>query len=438
MQPITSNKLREILNINENINQTTITNVSTDSRNVDENTLFIALKGEKFDGHDFIEDVIKKGCPLVVVNKENKNIPQNKQIVVDDTLKALGKIAHYNRTLYKGTLIALTGSSGKTTTKELLKQALSVYAKTYATTGNFNNHIGVPRSLLDIDMDSKYAVIEMGMSNLHEIEYLTSLATPDIAIVTNVYPMHIEFLKTLENIALAKSEIFQGLQNKKIAIYNRDTSCTQILETNAQKHANIVLTYGFDDEILSSLNLDDNTPHYQSNALCVLKTLEALGLDNKLAIPTINNFSAPEGRGKKHQLTINNLHIQMIDDSYSGQPDAMKLAIKSLGQMQTKGRKIALIGKMAELGDYSIKAHQEVGQTLKQENIDIVIGVCKETKDMLKELPSSTTQYYFDNIQNVADFLINELFKDNDTILIKGAHYSSKVYEVANTLKKYQ
>ena len=438
MQPITSDKLKEILSSTTAIKQTTITNVSTDSRNVDENTLFIALKGEKFDGHDFIEDVIKKGCPLVVVNKENKNIPQNSQIVVDDTLKALGKIAHYNRTLYKGTLIALTGSSGKTTTKELLKQALSVYAKTYATTGNFNNHIGVPRSLLDIDMDSKYAVIEMGMSNLHEIEYLTSLATPDIAIVTNVYPMHIEFLKTLENIALAKSEIFQGLKKDGIAIYNYNSSLANIIKDEAQKYTSNILSYGFDDDILSNLNLNDNSPHYQSNALCALKTLDALGLDKELAIPTINNFSAPEGRGKKYQLTINNRHVQMIDDSYSGQPDAMKLAIKSLGQMQTKGRKIALIGKMAELGEYSIKAHQEVGQTLKQENIDIVIGICEETKDMLKELPSSTTQYYFDNIQNVADFLINELLKDNDTILIKGAHYSSKVYEVANTLKKYQ
>ena len=437
MLPITTQTLKTILNYTQDLIDTTITFVSTDSRQINPQTLFIALVGEKFDGHDFIVDVINKGCPLVITQKEIPSVPKNQQIIVADTLKAFGQIAQYNRSLYKGTLIALTGSSGKTTTKELLKQSLSVYGKTYATSGNFNNHIGVPRSLLDLDMASSYAVIEMGMSALHEIEYLTSLASPDIAIVTNVYPMHIEFLKTLENIAIAKSEIFQGLKKDGIAIYNEDTSFTDLIKTEAKKYTSNILSYSTKDNILSKLNLEDNSPHYQSNALCVLKTIEALELDKELAIPTINSFSAPEGRGKKHKLNINNRHILMIDDSYSGQPDAMKLAIKSLGKLATNGRKIALIGKMAELGDYSQTAHKEVGLTLKEENIDIVIGICQETKDMLSVLSPTTKQYYFEDITNVANFLINELLEDNDTILIKGAHYSSKVYEIANTLKQY-
>ena len=437
MLPITTQTIKTILNYTQDLIDTTITFVSTDSRQINPQTLFIALVGEKFDGHDFIVDVINKGCPLVITQKEIPSVPKNQQIIVADTLKAFGQIAQYNRSLYKGTLIALTGSSGKTTTKELLKQSLSVYGKTYATSGNFNNHIGVPRSLLDLDMASSYAVIEMGMSALHEIEYLTSLASPDIAIVTNVYPMHIEFLKTLENIAIAKSEIFQGLKKDGIAIYNEDTSFTDLIKTEAKKYTSNILSYSTKDNILSKLNLEDNSPHYQSNALCVLKTIEALELDKELAIPTINSFSAPEGRGKKHKLNINNRHILMIDDSYSGQPDAMKLAIKSLGKLATNGRKIALIGKMAELGDYSQTAHKEVGLTLKEENIDIVIGICQETKDMLSVLSPTTKQYYFEDITNVANFLINELLEDNDTILIKGAHYSSKVYEIANTLKQY-
>ena len=438
MQPITSKDILKILNLNQEIKDCTITEISTDSRKVSPSTLFIAIKGEKFDGHNFIKEVLQNSTPLVLSEHPIEDTDPTRVIIVKDTLKAFGQLASYNRSLYKGTVIALTGSSGKTTTKELLKETLSNYGKTYATTGNFNNHIGVPRSLLDIDMTSQFAVIEMGMSSLGEISYLTSLTKPDVALVTNVYPMHIEFLKTLENIAYAKGEIFEGLTSKGIAIYNQDTSHTNILHQKAQKYTSNILTYSNTDKILNSLHLTDKAPHHLSNASAVLKVLEALHLPQEKSFNTINNFSAPEGRGKKHDLIINNKKILLIDDSYSGQPDALKLAIKSLSNLQTQGRKIALLGKMSELGDYSITAHKEVGLTLKQENIDIVIGVCEETHDILNELSPSTERYYFANYTKVTDFLINNLLKENDTILIKGSHYSSKVYMIANDLKKYQ
>ncbi len=438
MHAISSQKLQEILHTTQDITSTTITDVSTDSRKITPSTLFIALKGEKFDGHDFIPEVLENGAPLVLSERPIKDVDQSRVLIVKDTLKAFGTIASYNRSLYKGTLIALTGSSGKTTTKELLKETLSNYGKTYATTGNFNNHIGVPRSLIDLDMDAQFAVIEMGMSARGEISYLTSLTKPNIALVTNIYPMHIEFLKTLECIALAKAEIFEGLNNNGIAIYNQDTSHTEILQQEALKHTQNIKTYSIKDKSLNNLTLEDNPPHHKSNASAVLKVLEALNLPLEKSYNTINNFTAPEGRGKKHHLNINNRSILLIDDSYSGQPDAMKLAINSLGAIKTSGRKIALLGKMSELGDYSQTAHQEVGLTLKQNNIDIVIGVCKETKDILSELSPSTKQYYFEDYTLVTDFLINELLKDNDTILIKGSHYSSKVYMIANALKQYQ
>ena len=438
MQPITSNEISKLLNYSSPIIDTIINEVSTDSRKVDSNTLFIAIKGENFDGHDFIEDVINKGTPLVITEKQIKNVDPKHQIIVPDTLKAFGKLAQHNRSFYKGKLIALTGSSGKTTTKELLKTALSVYDKTYATTGNYNNHIGVPRTLLDIDMTAPYAIVEMGMSALKEIEYLTQLASPDIALVTNVYPMHIEFLKTLENIAIAKSEIYQGLNSHGIAVYNADTSFADILKTNAQKHTKNIHSYSINDTLtLSKLSLEDNSPHRQSNALAVLKIVELLGLDISKAIPAINNFSALEGRGKKHNLTIDNKNILLIDDSYSGQPEAMKLAINSLNSLKTNGRKIALLGKMAELGDYTKKAHIEIGQTLNNTNIDIVIGVCEETKDMLSILDKKIEQYYFENISSIPEFLVNDLLQNNDTILIKGAHYSSAVFKVAKYLIDY-
>ena len=439
MLDLTSKKILEILNINQPINDITITNISTDSRNTDSSSLFIAIKGENFDGHDFILDVINKGTPLILSQKEIPNVDPKKIIIVEDTLKAFGQLAHYNRMQYKGTLIALTGSSGKTTTKEELKHTLSSFGVTSATSGNFNNHIGVPRSLLDIDMNSKFAVIEMGMSALGEISYLTSLAKPDIAIVTNVYPMHIEFLKTTQNIAIAKSEIFEGLSPSGIAIYNQDTLHSDIIKNNAKKYTNNVISYSKEEYKNISLNLKDTGEHNYYNAWAVLSVIKVLNLDINTAINALNNFETPAGRGKKHTLNINNQTITLIDDSYSGQPDAVKLAIKTLSKQKTNGKKIALLGKMAELGDYSKQAHIEVGQTLKENNIDVVIGICSEAKDILSELPKSTPQYYFPSIDGVLQFLVDNILKDEDILLIKGAHYSSQVYKIANELKeKYE
>ena len=302
----------------------------------------------------------------------------------------------------------------------------------------FNNFIGVPRSLLDLDMNAQFAVIEMGMSARGEIEYLTSLAEPDIAVVTNVYPMHIEFLGTLENIARAKAEIFSGLRKGGIAIYNEDTSYAELLRAEAHRFTDKVFAYGMQNHPQVALHLEDEAEHCFYNAWCVLKVAEVLGLDIQKASLAVNQFSAPEGRGKKHKLDIDGKHVVLIDDSYSGQPEAMKLAIRALAQMKVSGKRVALLGKMAELGDYSKQAHIEVGQELAQAHIDVVIGICSETKDMLAQLPSDVQQFYFPNIEGVADFLKDEILDEGDVLLIKGAHYSSQVFNVAQELLQYQ
>lgn len=436
MIALSAAKVAEILEFKGDVIEAEIREVSTDSRKVDEHTLFIALKGEKFDGHDFILDVLDKGASLVISERPIAGADERRVIVVQDTLKAFGKLAQYNRRQFKGTVIALTGSSGKTTTKEELKAALLAYAPTYATSGNFNNHIGVPRSLLDLDMNARYAVIEMGMSARGEIEYLTSLAEPDVALVTNVYPMHIEFLKSLENIARAKAEIFSGLKKGGIAIYNEDTAHAEILREEALRYATKVCAFGKENHAGTRLCLQDEAEHYYYNAWAVLKVVEVLGLPLEKAVAVVNNFGALEGRGKKHDLNLNGRKITLIDDSYSGQPDAMKLAIRALGKMVVSGRKIALLGKMAELGEYSKQAHIEVGRVLAENKIDVVIGVCEETKDMLKELPLEVEQYYFPAVEGVADFLLDEVLGEGDVVLVKGAHYSSKVYQVAAALRK--
>jgi len=429
-------EIAEILGVKEKVADVEICEVSTDSRRVNEQTLFIALKGEKFDGHDFILDVLKKGA-FVVSEKEIEGADKDRVLKVEDTLKAFGKLAQYNRRQYKGTVIGLTGSSGKTTTKEELKAALSQYAPTYATSANFNNFIGVPRSLLDIDMNSSYAIIEMGMSALGEIDYLVHLVEPDVALITNVYPMHLEFLKTTENIAKAKSEIFLGLKEEGVAIYNEDALHAGILQKAAQKATSNVRTFGKKHHADVKLELKESGEHYQYNAWAVLSVIEALGLPLKPAVEAINAFGAPEGRGKKYQINLNGKKILLIDNSYSGGPDATVMAVNSLGALEVKGRKIAVLGKMAELGDYTKEAHERVGVSLRENHIDVVVGVCEETKDILKELDAHTEQYYFADINGVSAFLQNDLLKDGDAVLIKGSHYSSQVYKAANELKSY-
>lgn len=437
MKEITSQKLAEILGGDAAQADIVINKISTDSRQVDEHSLFIALRGEHFDAHDFIADVAAKGCQLAVVDHLLQNVPAEKQLVVKDTLEAYGKIGAYNRSQFKGTVIGLTGSAGKTTTKEEIAFLLSHFAKTYATAGNHNNQIGVPQSLCELDMDARYAVIEMGMSSKGEISHSVSLVKPDIAVVTNVYPMHIEFFPNFEGIAHAKAEIFEGLPAQGgIAIINEDTNFADILKAEAIKHNAKIITFGKNTHPTDNFTTQEQGEQYLYNAWCALTVVQALGLDVNKAASYIKDFGALDGRGKHHTLAIHGGKYTLIDDSYSGQPEAMKLGIEALDKSQTKGRKIVVLGKMAELGDTSKARHIEIGKLLANSSIDVVVGVCPEMKDMLAQLPANKQQYYFENKDQVADFLLNKLLQNNDTVLIKGARYSSKLYQVTEELLK--
>ena len=437
MIKINSEKLAEIIGSNSVSADIEINNISTDSRKVDEHSLFIALRGERFDAHDFVKDVVAKGCPLVVVDHLLKDISAEKQLIVPDTLEAYGKIGAYNRSQFKGKVIGLTGSAGKTTTKEEIAFLLSHFAKTYATAGNHNNQIGVPQSLCEMDMNASYAIIEMGMSSKGEISHSVNLVKPDIAVITNVYPMHIEFFPNFEGIAHAKAEIFEGLpKHGGIAVINEDTNFADILKNEAEKHNAKIITFGQNTHPTDNFTTQEEGEQYLYNAWCALTVVQALGLDVNKAASYIKDFGALDGRGKHHNLKIHDGHYTLIDDSYSGQPEAMKLGIEALDKTHTAGRKIVVLGKMAELGDTSKARHIEIGKQLANSSIDVVVGVCPEMKDMLAQLPVEKQQYYFENKDQVADFLLNKLLQNNDTVLIKGARYSSKLYQVTEELLK--
>lgn len=436
MQPISSLQLAKLLESTSCPEKLEICKVSTDSRTCGANDVFIAIVGEKFDGHDFVADVMKNGCKLAVVNHLIANVPPENQIVVNDTLEAYGKIGQWNRNNFKGTVIGLTGSSGKTTTKEELRFILSQFGKVYATAGNHNNFIGVPESLCNLDMNADFAIIEMGMSAKGEISRLTSYVMPDVAIITNIYPMHIEFFDSYSGIAEAKSEIFEGLKLNGIAIVNADCDFADLIYEKALQKTSHIVRFGKNHAPKVAFETSSVGEHYLYNAWCVLKTIEAMGLDVNKAAKHIKEFGALDGRGKQHKLRLpdNKGYYTLIDDSYSGQPEAMKLAIKALDKMTTKGRKIVVLGKMAELGDYSKPKHIEIGETVAKSSINIAIGVCPEMKDMLSQLPANIEQHYFENKDKVADFLLNQLLQNEDVVLIKGARYSSKLYQVTDEL----
>lgn len=411
-------------------------NICTDSRIVGSSSLFIALKGERFDGHDFVKDVIHKGCPMVVVDHLVEHVEPERQILVQDTLKAYGTIGSYFRSKFKGKVIGLTGSAGKTTTKEEIAFLLSKFAPTYATKGNHNNAVGVPQSLCDMDLNAEYAVIEMGMSSAGEISYLTGLVKPDIAVITNVYPMHIEFFDNFEGVARAKAEIFEGLEQNGTAIINEDTNFSVLLQEIAQTYTSDIKLFGKKHHPNVEFTTQENGEQHMYNAWCALSVIDALGLDINKAASYIKDFGALEGRGKRHILSFDKGNYTLIDDSYSGQPEAMLMAIENLSKENVPGRKIAVLGKMAELGNTSKARHQEVGKKLAESSIDIVIGICPETKDILSELPADKQHFYFDNKDGLTEFLLGTILQNNDTVLIKGARYSSKVYQTAEELIK--
>ena len=421
MIKLNSKKIAEIVGSASVLVDADIDEVVTDSRVAKRGDLFIAIKGEKFDGHDFVKEVIDRGVELVIVQKLVPDVPAVRQIVVPDTLIAYGKIGRYVRRQFKGKVIALTGSAGKTTTKEELRFSLSKFAPTYATSGNHNNFVGVPETLCKLDMNATYAIVEMGMSAKGEISRLVSFTEPDIAVVTNVYPMHIEFFKNFEGIAEAKAEIFEGLpKNGGVAVINADTNFADILEKRAAEHGARIVKFGKNEHPDVPLELAEEGEHHLYNAWCVLSVVKELGLDVAQTAAALKDFGALDGRGKKHKL-----------HTTSG------AEYEALSAMKCEGRKIAVLGKMAELGEHSKEKHIEIGKAIAEGDIDIVVGVKPEMQDMLAQLPERIEQHYFENKEGLGEFLLNKLLQNNDIVLIKGARYSSELYKVTESLIKH-
>ncbi|SMN12275.1 UDP-N-acetylmuramoylalanyl-D-glutamyl-2,6-diaminopimelate--D-alanyl-D-alanine ligase [uncultured Candidatus Thioglobus sp.] len=375
--------------------------VCTDTRQRMDGALFIALVGDNFDAHDYINQAQKMGAVAIVVSKQvDTDLPT---LLVENTQNALSAIARWHLQNIKPTVIAITGSNGKTTTKNMLKNILDLNAPTLATQGNFNNHLGVPMTLLNLEPKHQYAVIEMGANHLGEITHLCSIVAPDIALVTNTLDAHIGEFGGFDNLVKAKGEIYT--QNSK-KITNTATGFSgdisfgnggDIFAKNIDNNQ-FELTI-FNEKIEVKLQLLGR--HNIDNALAASTCAYALGIEISLIKQGLENTVAEKGRLNVTQYA----NLTIIDDSYNASPSSSKYALEVLSHFT--GEKIAILGQMAELGDKSDDYHTQIGKFAKSLNIDY--------------LYSYQSDYGVKNFNNEAELIKTLKQHTNATLLFKGS-----------------
>lgn len=327
-------------------------NISTDTRNIKKGDLFIALKGKNFDGHDFLHEAFLKGAAAAVVSEDKyRNLPV---IVVQDTLKALHDMASYyiRNVLVNAEVIAITGSVGKTTTKDMLHTVLSQYGVSHVNDGNLNNNIGLPLTILKAPENCRYLILEMGMNKAGEIKELSKISNPNIAVITNIEPVHVENFSSLFDIAQAKLEILYGVKNNGTLILNKDNkyydyllshvdrdvvsfgrseSATVCLLNVIKNDKGLNLKIRLNNNQIMNCNLCVQGKHFVYSVLAVVAVIQNLGLNLSKLPLALENFNITKGRGSVHKAKYNGKCIHLIDDSYNASPASMKAAIRTLG-----------------------------------------------------------------------------------------------------------
>ncbi|WAC06491.1 MAG: UDP-N-acetylmuramoyl-tripeptide--D-alanyl-D-alanine ligase [Thermodesulfobacteriota bacterium] len=419
--------------------------ISTDSRTIKPGEIFLALKGDTFDGHDFISEVINKGA-LGVVLQSGRLISQGKKdfivIEVNDTLYALGECAAHYRRLYGIPLVAVTGSNGKTTTKEMIAAILSTKRRVLKNQGNFNNLIGLPLSLLKLSSAHDVGVFELGMNRRGEIARLVEIAHPTVGVVTNVGPVHLEYLKTIDEVAEAKGELFQNLPSEATAIFNQDDPRIQNLSsrfsgkkiTIGMKNpgdvtASNIVPLGADGMRFNLVIREKTLPvflpmigaHNVMNALAAAGAVTALGEEPAMIPEGLKNFRNLKLR---QQLITLPEGITIINDTYNANPVSMKKALETFSLLQGSSRGIIILGDMLELGSHAAALHRELGREVAKMGVSLLLIMGKFSSDVREGALSgglpSTFIYIGKNHQHLIDFLRGVL-KPGDLVLVKGS-----------------
>lgn len=405
---------------------------SKDTRTIKENDVYIGIKGDNFNGNLFYEEAFNKKAALCILDDDTKiNDCQKPIILVKNTIKALQKLATYKRNMYDIPVIAITGSVGKTSTKDLIYSTLKTKYNVLKTEGNYNNYIGLPLTILKLK-SHEVLVVEMGMNSLGEISLLSKIVRPTIGIITNVGTSHIGKLQGRENILKAKLEILDGMTKDSTLIINNDNDLLH-KNINTLKSKINLITIGIDEKSdynASDIKYDLNSSSFmvENNHLNITSPSKGFVYNSLMAyVVGVKMGLSPsliEKGLKECELTSNRLEthptkkgFNLIDDSYNANFDGMALALETLGRYQT--RKIAVLGDMFELGEYSEEIHKLVGEEANKNNIDVLITIGNDSKfinDIFKK-----EKIHFNQIEDSYDYL-SKLIKPTDTVLIKASN----------------
>jgi UDP-N-acetylmuramoyl-tripeptide--D-alanyl-D-alanine ligase len=436
--------------------------LSIDSRTIQPGEAYFAIKGDVHDGHDFVAAALKAGAGLAVVEnaQRGKFAADAPLLVVDDVLEGLRDLARASRGRLKGQVIAVTGSVGKTSTKEALRRVLSPQGETHASAASFNNHWGVPLSLARCPATARFAIFEIGMNHAGEIEPLVKMVRPHMSIITTVEPVHLEFFAGIEAIAAAKAEIFAGVEPGGAAVLNRDNSQFARLKASAERQGvTRIVSFGSDaqaDARLLDLSLHATSSavhanilghdvsykvgmpgrHIAMNSLAVLTAASLAGADLALAALAMSQVEAAAGRGVRRVLDIGSGDATLIDESYNANPASMAAAINVLGQaaIGPRGRRIAVLGDMLELGATGPSLHGGLAEAVKANGIDLVYCCGPLMRNLWDALSAGKRGGYADSSGDLESQVVSAV-RAGDAIMIKGS-LGSKMKVIVNALEK--
>ncbi|GHA52709.1 UDP-N-acetylmuramoyl-tripeptide--D-alanyl-D-alanine ligase [Amylibacter ulvae] len=444
--------------------------LSIDTREIEAGDIFVALKDQR-DGHDFVAQALEKGAAAALVSRIPNGVSSDAPLlIVDDVLHALENMARFARNRTSAKVIGVTGSVGKTGTKEMLRTALAGQGRVHAAERSFNNHWGVPLTLARMPMNTDYAVIEIGMNHPNEITPLARMADLDVAIVTTVAAVHMAAFKDVDEIAHAKAEIFDGLRKGGTAVINIDIPTAQILRDGANNAGAKLIEFGqtdgadyhlgdvivgndttnvsataFGDPIMFKLSAPGK--HLAMNALAVLAGAVGAGADLAMSMLALQDFTAPSGRGARQTIELANIDgasLELIDESYNANPTSVGASLDVLAAAQPidnvgrirKGRRIAMLGDMLELGPDERQMHAELADHPAIARVDIVHSAGALMQSLHDALPVEKRGTWFADAQQMAD-KTHQLLDAGDVVMVKGS-LGSRLALVVKSIQKLQ
>ncbi len=439
-----------------------VSGASIDTRTLKPGDLFFAISGDARDGHDFVRDALGKGAAAAMVSSQRMAELSEAGCLygVPDVLQGMRDLAVAGRARARGPVIAVTGSVGKTGTKEALKLVLSRQALTHASIASYNNHWGVPLTLVRAPRETVYGIYEIGMNHAGEITPLTAMVRPDIAVITTVAPVHLEFFRSVVDIADAKAEIFSGIEPGGTAILPKDSPYFDRLKLHAAaSRAGRVLTFGESpdadiraDNITVTSEYSDvavsvfgrviryriGSPgrHVALNSLAVLATVFAAGADIEAAAEALVDLVPPVGRGERLILGQGKETLLLVDESYNANPASMRAAFSNLAMVSLTegGRRIAVLGDMGELGPKGPELHRELADLIATSRVDLVFACGSLMKNLVETLPSSLIADYAETSEQLVD-PVNAVIRAGDAVMVKGS-LSTRMGLVVTALKE--